>query len=88
MTAWPARQPDDALAIPEGAERHRLEVLLDAAGRVADVRLDDRSIWPGWFKLEWKGNGQISAKAGGLRLSTRAGDRITIRVVGDAPPPS
>ena len=75
------------MAIPEGAERHRLDVLLDAAGQVADVRLDGESIWPTWFKLEWNGNGQVSAKAGGLRLSTRAGDEITVRVLDPATTP-
>lgn len=82
MVTWPTNTPDDALATPEGAERHHLDVLLDATGSVADVRLDGASIWPTWFKLEWKGDGQVSAKAGGLRLSTRAGDRITVRVPG------
>ena len=94
MTEWPTKRPDDALAVPEGAERHRLEVLLDAAGQglhgspsltVADVRLDGESIWPSWFKLEWKGDGQISAKAGGLRLATRAGDQIVVRMLSDPP---
>lgn len=78
--SWPTARPDDALAIPDGAERHQLEVDLDADGQVCDVRLDGTSIWPTWFKLEWKGDGQVSAKAGGQRLSTRAGDRITVRV--------
>jgi hypothetical protein len=80
MTAWPAKPPRDALAMPEGAERHRLTVTLDRDGQVADVELDGESVWPGWFKLEWKGDGQLSAKARGVRLSTRAGDEITIRV--------
>ncbi len=80
MTAWPANPPEDALAIPESAERHRLEVILDGGGQVADVRLDGESIWPIWFKLEWKGDGQISAKARGVRLSTRQGDQITVHV--------
>ena len=82
MTAWPAQPDDDTLAVPEAAERHRLEVLLDAAGQVTDVRLDGASIWPTWFKLEWKGNGQVSAKANGVRLSTRFGDEITVRMPG------
>ena len=78
--SWPTERPDETLAIPAGAERHHLDVELDGLGQVADVQLDGKSIWPTWFKLEWKGNGQVSAKAGGLRLSTRAGDRITVRV--------
>ncbi|MFN8524323.1 MAG: hypothetical protein U0821_14585 [Chloroflexota bacterium] len=40
--------------------------------------LDGDSVWPGWFKIEWKGDGQLSAKVGGVRLSTRAGDDIVI----------
>lgn len=80
MIAWPAKPSDDTLAIPEGAQRHRLDVSLDATGQVTDVQLDGESIWPTWFKVEWKGDGQVSAKANGVRLSTRAGDQITIRV--------
>ena len=82
MTAWPTPADDATLAVPEDAERHRLEVLLDTGGQVADVWLDGTSIWPTWFKLEWKGNGQISAKANGVRLSTRYGDEITVRIQG------
>ena len=56
----------------------RLEVDL-AKGEVKDVRLDGESIWPIWFKIEWKGNGEVSAKVQGARLSTRNGDLIAIR---------
>ena len=80
--SWPAERPDDALATPDGAGRHVLDVELDGKGQVSDVRLDGESIWPSWFKLEWKGDGQVSAKAGGLRLSSRAGDRISVRMPG------
>ncbi len=78
--SWPTEHPDDTLVMPEGAERHELDVQVDSHGQVADVRLDGRSIWPTWFKVEWKGNGQVSAKANGLRLSSRAGDRISLHV--------
>lgn len=47
-------------------------------GKVADLRLDGESVWPTWFKVEWKGDGELSAKVHGVRLSTRHGDAITI----------
>ncbi len=78
--SWPTERPGDALAMHEGPERHELDVQVDRHGQIADVRLDGRSIWPTWFKLEWKGDGQVSAKANGLRLSSRAGDRISLHV--------
>ena len=37
-----------------------------------------RSLWPTWFKIEWKGTGDVSAKVRGLRLSSRYGDVIAI----------
>jgi hypothetical protein len=87
VDSWPTHRPNEALAIPEGSERHDLRVTLDPSGQVLDVSLDGQSVWPGWFKLEWKGNGQMSAKAAGIRLSTRYGDRISIRITPDVPPP-
>jgi hypothetical protein len=53
-----------------------LEVRLTPDGSLADVLLDGESLWPIWFKVEWKGNGQLSAKIAGNRLSTREGDEI------------
>ena len=60
-----------------------LEVRLEQDGGLQDVLLDGESLWPIWFKVEWKGNGQLSAKIAGRRLSTREGDQIRI-VVGAA----
>jgi len=56
----------------------RLEVYL-ADGEVRDVKLDGESLWPTWFKIEWRENGGRSAKIRGERLSTNYGDEIVIR---------
>ena len=55
----------------------RLEVYL-SDGEVVDVKLDGESLWPMWFKIEWKETGQRSAKIRGERLSTNHGDEIVI----------
>ncbi len=55
----------------------RLDVYL-RDGEIEDVRLDGESLWPSWFKIEWKENGQRSAKIRGARLSTNFGDEIVI----------
>jgi hypothetical protein len=60
-----------------------LEVRLAPNGELQDVLLDGESLWPIWFKVEWKGNGQLSAKIAGRRISTREGDAIRF-VVADA----
>lgn len=74
---WP-RTPGPATFAPiEDRTPHLLEVFL-ADGRPADVRLDGESVWPTWFKLEFKENGELSAKVKGVRLATRFGDRIEI----------
>ncbi|HEY7063511.1 MAG TPA: hypothetical protein VII06_18680 [Chloroflexota bacterium] len=62
----------------------RLDVYL-RDGEIQDVRLDGESLWPSWFKIEWKENGQRSAKIRGERLSTNFGDEIVIHQ-GDAAP--
>ena len=59
-------------------EASELDVYLTGDGQVVDVRLDGESVWPTWFKLEWKGNGEMSAKVQGVRLSTRMGDAVRI----------
>ena len=59
-------------------EPQELDVFLDADGQIVDVRLNGESVWPTWFKLEWKGNGEMSAKVLGERLSTRMGDAVRI----------
>ncbi len=61
----------------------QLEVRLKPDGTLADVLLDGDSLWPIWFKVEWKGNGQLGAKIAGNRLSTREGDEIRF-VIGAA----
>ena len=55
----------------------RLEVYL-CDGEVRDVKLNGESLWPIWFKIEWKETGQRSAKIRGERLSTNYGDEIVI----------
>jgi len=55
----------------------RLDVYMHE-GEIQDVRLDGESLWPSWFKIEWKENGQRSAKIRGERLSTNFGDEIVI----------
>jgi hypothetical protein len=62
---------------------YTLEVRLDEHGELRDVLLDGESLWPIWFKVEWKGNGHLGAKIAGQRLSTREGDEI--RFVTEAP---
>jgi hypothetical protein len=63
----------------------RLDVYL-RDGEIEDVRLDGESQWPSWFKIEWKENGQRSAKIRGERLSTNFGDEIVIHQAGTASP--
>jgi hypothetical protein len=75
--SWPKARSAETFAPIGQRENHRLDVYL-AGGEVADVRLDGKSVWPTWFKLEWKGTGEMSAKIQGFRLATRYGDAITI----------
>jgi hypothetical protein len=75
--AWSGARADDASFPSGGREPHRLDVYL-VEGEVVDVRLDGESVWPTWFKVEWKGTGEVSAKVHGLRLATRAGDAIAL----------
>ena len=77
---WPSPQ----LTVPENRENHVLDVYL-TDGQLADVRLDGESVLPTWFKLEFKENGEVSAKVKGVRLATRFGDAINIH---QAPSPS
>jgi hypothetical protein len=46
--------------------------------RPVDVRVDGESVYPTWFKIEFKESGEVSAKIKGLRLSSRQGDAIAI----------
>jgi hypothetical protein len=77
--SWPSAGARSAETFAPIAERehHRLDVYLDGA-EPTDVRLDGESVWPVWFKLEWKGSGEMSAKVRGVRLSTRLGDTIVV----------
>ena len=59
---------------------HRMDVYL-AEGRATDVRLDGESVFPTWFKIEFKEDGEVSAKVKGVRLGTRFGDEINIHHV-------
>lgn len=61
-----------------GIQRAQLDVYLGEQGVLLDVLLDGASVYPTWFKLEFKGNGEMSAKVRGVRLSTRLGDKIVI----------
>jgi hypothetical protein len=60
------------------SDGHTLDVYLTDDTRVADVRLDGESVYPTWFKIEWKETGELSAKIKGVRLATRYGDAIMI----------
>ncbi len=59
---------------------HRLDVYLED-GQLTDVQLDGESVWPTWFKLEFKETGEVSAKVKGVRLATRLGDEINVHNV-------
>lgn len=64
---------------------YNLEIRLAPDGELRDVLLDGESLWPVWFKVEWKGNGQLGAKIAGRRLSTREGDLIRFVTEADVP---
>jgi hypothetical protein len=66
---------------------YNLEIRLASNGELEDVLLDGESLWPIWFKVEWKGNGQLGAKIAGRRLSTREGDEIRFVVASEVPTP-
>ncbi len=72
---WPETPSADTFAPIEERESHRLDVYL-VQGSLVDARLDGESFWPDWFKIEFKGNGDLSAKVKGVRISTRLGDEI------------
>ncbi len=78
MPQWPATPSADKLAVPEGRENHVLDVYL-VDSRPVELRLDGESLFPVWFKLEFKEGGEVSAKVKGVRLATRFGDVINIR---------
>ena len=65
---------------PKPSENHVLDVYLQN-GRAVDLVLDGESLFPVWFKIEWKETGEVSAKVKGVRLATRFGDAINIHNV-------
>jgi hypothetical protein len=77
MREWPSTPGADKLAIPENRQNHVLDVYL-VDGRLADLRLDGESVYPTWFKIEFKETGEVSAKVKGVRLATRFGDEINL----------
>jgi hypothetical protein len=74
---WPATPGRDKLALPEDRQNHVLDVYL-VDSRAVDVRLDGESLFPVWFKIEFKDSGEVSAKVKGFRLATRFGDQINV----------
>jgi hypothetical protein len=81
MDAWPETPGADTFAVPAGREMHRLDVYL-TDGQLTDVRLDGESVYPTWFKIEWKETGEVSAKVRGVKLATRFGDVIHLHQAG------
>ena len=79
MTDWPATPGRSTFVVPEGRESHVLDVYL-VDGKAVDLLLDGESVFPTWFKLEFKENGEVSAKVKGVRLATRFGDRINVHL--------
>jgi hypothetical protein len=77
VNQWPSTPSFEKLAVPEGRENHVLDVYL-VESRPVELRLDGESLFPVWFKLEFKETGEVSAKVKGLRLATRFGDVINI----------
>ena len=61
-------------------ENHVMDVYLKD-GQLTDVQLDGESLYPTWFKVEWKETGEVSAKIKGVRLATRYGDEINLHSV-------
>lgn len=76
---WPTLDPA-AVAGPSGEiETHQMDVYLEG-DRAVDIQVDGESVFPTWFKLEFKETGEISAKVKGLKLSSKRGDTIHIHV--------
>jgi hypothetical protein len=67
----------DTFAGPATVETNEVDVYL-RDGQLADVILNGESVYPTWFKLEFKESGEVSAKVKGVRLSSRRGDVIRI----------
>jgi hypothetical protein len=72
-------QPDSTVFPTAPQEHYRLDVYL-VDDRAVDVTVDGESVFPTWFKLEFKETGEISAKVKGLKLSSKRGDTIAIHL--------
>ena len=81
---WPSNLEVEAAA--SEIEHHHLEVYL-SGGRAVDVRIDGESVYPTWFKLEFKESGEVSAKIKGIRLSSRSGDTFMVHTAESATTP-
>ena len=77
MAGWPQAPGDEVVGVDTAQEGHVLDVYLEGS-RPVDLRLDGESLFPVWFKLEFKETGEVSAKVKGVRLGTRFGDVINI----------
>jgi hypothetical protein len=76
---WPTLDPA-AMAEPSGdIETHQMDVYLED-DRAVDIQVDGESVFPTWFKLEFKETGEVSAKVKGLKLSSKRGDTIRVHV--------
>jgi hypothetical protein len=77
---WPAPGSEETLASVSSVDTdasYQLDVYL-VDDRPVDVRVDGESVFPTWFKLEFKESGEISAKVKGHKLSSKRGDIIRI----------
>ena len=74
---WPT--VDETTMAGATTETHTLDVHLEG-DRAVDVQVDGESLFPTWFKLEFKETGEVSAKIKGLKLSSKRGDAIRVHV--------
>ena len=74
---FPTPGDADTFAGPTTVETNELDVYL-RDGQLADVLLNGESVFPTWFKIEFKESGEVSAKVKGVRLSSRRGDLIRV----------
>ena len=86
MGEWPVMYAGNSAG--DTQPNHVLDVYFQD-NRLIDVRLDGESLFPVWFKLEFKGeSGEVSAKIKGVRLATRFGDEINLHSVSGAAAPA
>jgi hypothetical protein len=67
----------ETYAGPTETEVNELDVYL-REGQLVDVILNGESVFPTWFKIEFKESGEVSAKVKGVRISSKRGDLIRI----------